>query len=534
MKNNRPLILFLFLLPLFFFFMNNIFAQQDLYKVIYLKGEVEMERSGQKRKIMKGDYLIVGDGVITSAKGIVILGFGHEFKSRMKMGPQSSLVLEGKKADEGDISKGKKTFFLLNLGNIVVNYLNKNKDKNKLKVRTKLGTMGVRGTEFFIHTSDNGETLTAVKSGVVMAKHRDKKVGTPLSSKEGIIFTTDGASELLNPPDWYNYINWELEEGEDKDIDFYLHDKKLDKLTVESLINKFVVLNDKDGNLKNQLQGDLKVMYKKCSDGEKQKCTELGLYLLKNGRIEEVKSTVLSLFKKSCSLGEPRACVWVGRVEFEFGKEKKDKLKGIEDITKLCHLKNTYACFSLWEIYKSDFNGQEEENEEKASLYLQKALGLLHGLSDFDTALSEFEQGCLTENGVSCLNFGILLEQLDKKDKALEIYKKGCSYGSGAACSNLGFLFQSMQKIEQAKKHYTKACFMDETYGCYNLACIYSKENKIELSLQYLKMAISGGFDDWNTIEGDADLELLKKDKSYAAFINEFKAASKPEPVESK
>ncbi len=103
------------------------------------------------------------------------------------------------------------------------------------------------------------------------------------------------------------------------------------------------------------------------------------------------------------------------------------------------------------------------------------------------------------------------------------MYKKGCELGSGAACSNLGYMLQAKGQLDEAKKQYTKACFLDEAYGCYNLSCLYSKESKIELSKQYLRMAISGGFNDWSTIEDDGDLKNLKADASYAQFMKGLK-----------
>lgn len=500
-------------------------AAPDLYKVIFRKGDVSMERGGEKRKVFKGDFLLAGDQVQSGSKGLVILGFGEGYRSRMKVGPMSQLKLEGKKPDREDANE-EKTFFFLEVGNILVHYINKNKDKNRLKVKTKSASMGIRGTEFFIHTTENGETLVAVRSGVVLAKHKDKKTGIPLTSEEGVVFTTDGASPMLTPPDWYKHINWKLD-ATTKEIEELLHEPAIEKVGVDSLVNKMITV--KGDELKDsQLQGEPKKWQNQCDKKVAEGCSQLALYLLKNGKIAETKNIVLGLFNKACSFGDSRSCVWVGRVEHEFG----NKESGLSHIRTLCEKKSAYACYSLWEIYKSDKSGDEGLNDQRAAEYLQKSLSILHGLEDFDSSLTMFEQACETDNATACLNFGILLEQVDKKIRAKEMYAKGCELGSGAACSNLGYMFQSQQDLDQAKKQYTKACFMDEAYGCYNLSCIYSKEKKIDLSKQYLRMAISGGFNDWATIEEDQDLRNLKADSSYAAFAKSLKSEFKSKPKE--
>lgn len=489
----------------------------DLYKVVYRKGEVKMERSGEKRKVFKGDFLLAGDVVNSGAKGMVILGFGEGYRSRMKIGPLSNLTLEGKKPDSDDNGE-EKTFFFLKVGNILVHYINKNKDKNRLKVRTKSASMGIRGTEFFIYTTETGETLVAVRSGVVLAKQKDKKTGIPLTSQEGVVFTMDGASSLLSPPKWYKNINWQLNDLS-KSMDELNHNPEILKVGVNSLVNKMIKVSG--GSLKGtSLEGQAKQWQKECEANKPAGCAELALYLLKNGRLDETKSVVMTLFNKACGLGDARSCVWVGRVEHELGESE----KGLSHIKALCEDKRSaYACYSLWEIYKADKKGDEATNNELAAKYLQKSLAMLNGLDDFDGALAQFKEACNTDNGLACLNYGILLEQIGKSVEAKDIYEKGCELGSGASCSNLGYVYQSRNKLDEAKKQYTKACFMDEAYGCYNLSCLYSKEKKIELAKQYLRMAVSGGFNDWSTIEGDQDLSNLKADSSYAKFEKDLK-----------
>lgn len=496
-------------------FSHGLFAAPDLYKVVYRKGEVTMTRGGESRKIFKGDFLIAKDLITTSSKGIVILGYGESYRSRMKIGPSSELHLEVKVADVEDNNE-KKTNFFLKVGNILVDYINKDKDKNKLKVRTRTASMAIRGTEFFIHATPEGQTLVAVRSGVVLAKHNEKETGIPLTSEEGVVFNPDGSSGKLNPPKWYKEINWELNDYSKK-MDFFLHGEGIEKVTLNEVISKVISVNAESFD-KMQLKGEPKKWQKECEKNEAPSCSRLALYLMRNGKMREVKPIVLSLFDKACKAGEARGCVWLGRVEFEFGSKE----KGFGHVVKLCEDKNAYACYTAWEIEKGRGNPGEAE------AFRKKAVSIMHDLPNLDETFSQFEEACQTEDPTACLNLGILSEQMDKAQKAEELYTQACDLGSGAGCSNLGFLMQQKDKIKEANKFYTKACFLDESVGCYNLACLYSKEDKIDLSKQYLKMAVSGGYNDWEHIKSDGDLASLRKSPDYENFLKELKAPKKP------
>lgn len=495
-------------------------AMPDLYKVVYRKGDVSMTRQGESRKIFKGDFLIGKDLIKTGPSSMVIVGFGQGYQSRMKIGAGTELVLEGQVADPDDNNEQKTSFFI-KLGNILVDYVNKDKDKNKLKVRTRTASMAVRGTEFFIHTTAEGQTLVAVRSGVVLAKHNDKSTGTPLTSEEGIVFTQDGGSGKLNPPDWYKEINWQVD-SLNKEMKDLVHSGGIEKVILNEVVSRVITVNA-DSIDKLTLEGEPKKWQNECEAGKGEACTQLALYLLRNGKISETKPLVQTLFDKACKNGAKRGCVWLGRVEFEFG----DRAKGKGHIQKLCEEKDAYACYSMWELEKA------WGSADKAEEFRKQAVSIMHGLPNLDETFSMFEEACLTEDKDACLNIGILSEELNKPSKAQEFYTKACDFSSGAACSNLGYLYQQQGKLKEANKQYMKACFLDEAVGCYNLACLYSKDKKSDLSKQYLKMAVIGGFTDWAHIGSDQDLAYLRSLPDYKTFLDQLKEAAAPKKTEA-
>lgn len=57
-----------------------------------------------------------------------------------------------------------------------------------------------------------------------------------------------------------------------------------------------------------------------------------------------------------------------------------------------------------------------------------------------------------------------------------------------------------------------------ETY--FHIACIYARNDKILESIAFLNLAIEKGFDRWDLIKSDTDLDNIRDSKSYIALVN--------------
>ena len=55
----------------------------------------------------------------------------------------------------------------------------------------------------------------------------------------------------------------------------------------------------------------------------------------------------------------------------------------------------------------------------------------------------------------------------------------------------------------------------------YNIACIYANQNKPEESVVWLKKAVEKGFNDWEHIKTDSDLDNIRSSSYYKEFIKE-------------
>jgi hypothetical protein len=123
-------------------------ASKKVAIVKLLKGEVDVLTLGKTTKLKVEDWVEDGSVVKTGEKSFVKLVFID--KSQMNIGPGSEMKIEkfGEK-DSGviDLVKGKIR------SQVTKDYLQMDRNKSKLFIKTPNAVMGVRGTDFLISTN---------------------------------------------------------------------------------------------------------------------------------------------------------------------------------------------------------------------------------------------------------------------------------------------------------------------------------------------------------------------------------------------
>ena len=145
------------------------FAQKagEVAKVIILKGKVfEVTKEGSK-KLSKGDWVSQGSVVKSSGRSFLKLLFLD--KSQMNLGANSELkIKEFPRNKAGIISllKGKVR------AKVTKNYMEIDKNKSKLFIKTKTAAMGVRGTDFQVVFNPRNKvtSLVTFEGAVAMTK----------------------------------------------------------------------------------------------------------------------------------------------------------------------------------------------------------------------------------------------------------------------------------------------------------------------------------------------------------------------------
>lgn len=156
-------------------------AEKKVAIVKVLKGDVDVLTLGKTSKLKVEDWVEAGAVVKTAEKSFVKLVFID--KSQMNIGPSSEMKIEkfGEK-DSGviDLVKGKIR------SQVTKDYLQMDRNKSKLFIKTPNAVMGVRGTDFMIST--NGQsTSTVLFEGAISFNRLDNRGETNTGKLEDIV-----------------------------------------------------------------------------------------------------------------------------------------------------------------------------------------------------------------------------------------------------------------------------------------------------------------------------------------------------------
>jgi hypothetical protein len=185
-------------------------------EIVHIRGQALLTRGGENYKVQKTNAVRRNDKIKTGPNSIVIIGFGPDLNSKMKIDQDSEIVVDWKSPKREQPKNEFHSTVDVIKGSINVAF-NKNRQKdNNLNVKTKYATFGIRGTEFFVHTGINDTAFLAVKSGKVASIQYDKKAKKNLESdteKEGTLILTHKFERFAEQnPDWYQQINWDMDE----------------------------------------------------------------------------------------------------------------------------------------------------------------------------------------------------------------------------------------------------------------------------------------------------------------------------------
>jgi tetratricopeptide (TPR) repeat protein len=142
-----------------------------------------------------------------------------------------------------------------------------------------------------------------------------------------------------------------------------------------------------------------------------------------------------------------------------------------------------------------------------------------------DEAVLTLEKGLKRIPNSADLNnhLGMLQHVSGNLDTAVIFYRKAISLQSdhGEALNNLAAAFVHQKEYEEAliisKKLVNLHPDRPETY--YNVACVYAQQRQIEESIEWLHKAIERGYNNWEMIKTDQDLENIRHTKGYQALI---------------
>ncbi|MBF0316148.1 MAG: sel1 repeat family protein [Oligoflexia bacterium] len=257
---------------------------------------------------------------------------------------------------------------------------------------------------------------------------------------------------------------------------------------------------------------------KACDRGFTMGCDRLGMIEYVHGSKVEAKR----LFTKLCDVGE---CYGLGVIEHDNGnKNEAKRLFG-----KACDSGSIEGCF---ELGKSE--GRNGNKAEAKRLFTKtcddgfimgcRLLGLIELQSgNRIEAKRLFTKTCEEGKRLECFRLANLESEIGSKAKAKRLYAEVCDGGNAMGCDFLGRLEYEGGNKAKAKRLFIKACDGGAYDGCYNVACELSISKNQSSALDYLEKALSMGYDDFEQMGKDRDLDNIRETSRYKSLINKFK-----------
>lgn len=161
-------------------------------------------------------------------------------------------------------------------------------------------------------------------------------------------------------------------------------------------------------------------------------------------------------------------------------------------------------------------------NDPNTSNNLKMALAAKRGV---DEAIAETKEKLRLNPEDPALHYklGELYNSKGELHDAIDQYQKALSIqpGFAQALHSLSIVYAIKGEYDQAISLFKKIIELlpenDSAY--YNIACMYAQQNEIEKSIDWLKKAIKRGYNNWELIKTDKDLENIRGSSYYKELI---------------
>ncbi|PQP35664.1 hypothetical protein C6A37_01495 [Desulfobacteraceae bacterium SEEP-SAG9] len=116
-------------------------------------------------------------------------------------------------------------------------------------------------------------------------------------------------------------------------------------------------------------------------------------------------------------------------------------------------------------------------------------------------------------------NLGMALERTGQIAEAVAQYQKALSIqpDSLQALNRLAVIYATRKEYERALSFYEQmiAFEPENAATAYNIACMNARGNQVEESIKWLRQAVNSGYNNWDLIRTDQDLENIRGSKYY-------------------
>ncbi len=144
---------------------------------------------------------------------------------------------------------------------------------------------------------------------------------------------------------------------------------------------------------------------------------------------------------------------------------------------------------------------------------------------ELDAAISAIKKDLVKtpDNERLYLQLGTLYQQNGLYDPAMEAYRKTLTIKPDylPALTALGVTLVKKNKPEEAISVFKHILSIqpDRKEAYYNIACLYAKTGKTDTALAWLKLAVDAGYDNWDLMKKDPDLDSIQNLPAFLKLL---------------
>lgn len=152
---------------------------------------------------------------------------------------------------------------------------------------------------------------------------------------------------------------------------------------------------------------------------------------------------------------------------------------------------------------------------------------MLSDSGNYGEAIKAFSRGIeiSPEDSSAYYNRGLAYAKTGKYEKAIKDFNKAIELNPSntMAYTNRGVVYLNMKKYEEADEDFNMAIRLDPRHywAYYNKACLYSLKDELAESCRWLEKAIEEGYDNWEHIKKDRDINNVRGSSCYGNLMHE-------------
>jgi len=242
---------------------------------------------------------------------------------------------------------------------------------------------------------------------------------------------------------------------------------------------------------------------------------------MRNNRFESAEKNLSKWLRQNPHNG--LFFLWVLRNRAECRMKQNRYEDAVEDYEWLAEEDKASQGFAYYNIARAYTMA---EDTEKAIPYVEKAIAAGHRIFENDSELSNLQGNPQFDQFIDMViitSHFMADGQYGEAEKNITewIFNNPYHNLTGWALKNRGDCYKWLEQYEEAIVDYEKAAERESSYESsvfYDIACICSLNDEADRAIDYLKKAMDAGFEDFDLIDNDSDLDNIRDDSRFRAL----------------